>query len=110
MGEARTPLGRALREIMRTRDIETIGELSERLRRSGYRRGMSHGVIGQWMRGDSQPISAPKLCFYLDKALQLTPEEKAAVAAALGLSEYPQPHKVREEPTPSLHPHLQPID
>ena len=108
MGEARTPLGRALREIMRTRDIETIGELSERLRRSGYRRGMSQSVIGQWMRGDSQPISAPKLCFYLDKALQLTDDEKVAVARALGFSEFPVPDKVRGETAPALHPHLQP--
>ena len=108
MGEARTPLGRTLREIMRTRDIETIGELSERLRRSGYRRGMSQSVIGQWVRGASRPVSAAKLCFYLDRALQLTEEEKVAVARALGFSEYPVPDKVRGETAPALHPHLQP--
>ena len=110
MGEARTPLGRVLMEIMNDRDIETFGQLGVRLKRAGYRRGLSQSVIGRWSRGDSKPQSAHKLCFYLDRALTLTDDEKQSVAAALGYSEYPQPHKVGGETTPTLHPHLRPIN
>ena len=108
MGEKRTPLGRVLLALMHARGIETFGQLGVRLKRAGYRRGLSQSVIGEWSRGASRPVSAAKLCFYLDRALQLTDDEKVAVACALGFSEFPVPDKVRGEATPTLHPHLQP--
>ena len=108
MGEKRTPLGRVLLALMHARGIETFGQLGVRLKRAGYRRGLSRSVIGGWSRGAAKPQSATKLCFYLDRALTLTEEEKQSVAAALGFSEYPQPRTLRGETTPALHPHLQP--
>ncbi len=108
MGEARTPLGKVLLALMAARGIETFGQLGMHLKRAGYKRGLSPNVIGQWVRGASRPVSAAKLCFYLDRALQLTDDEKVAVARALGFSEYPVPDKVRGETAPALHPHLQP--
>jgi hypothetical protein len=78
MTPAKTPLGRALQELMERRGIKTIGELGLRLRRAGYRR-IYQSAISQWMMGSSKPKSIPRLCFYLDKALTLTEDEKAAV-------------------------------
>ena len=109
MQPAKTPLGEVLQELMAARGIETIGELGVRLRKAGYRR-IYQSVISQWMCGVSKPQSIPRLCFYLDNALTLTEEEKAAIAAAVGWAEYPVPRKKKmtSEPRPSLHPHLQP--
>jgi len=75
---------------MEARDIPTLAELGVRLRKAGYR-GAHESAVGQWMSGASRPQSVPRLCFYLDKALTLTDDEKAAVAAAVGRSEYPLP-------------------
>jgi hypothetical protein len=49
------------------------------------------------MTGASKPKSLPRLCFYLDKALTLSKDEKAAIVSALGLSEYPAPPQPSEE-------------
>lgn len=109
MGEARTPLGRCLQELMAARGIGTLSEFGLRLKQAGYRR-CCQSVVSQWMRGHSRPQSVPKLCYYLDRALQLTEDEKQSVAAALGRAEYPVPRKTISEPQASLHPHLQPLD
>jgi hypothetical protein len=86
----KTPLGRVLEELMERRGITTLADLGVRLRMAGYRR-CYQSAVSQWMLGTSRPTSIPRLCFYLDKALTLTEDEKANVASALGLSEYPLP-------------------
>jgi hypothetical protein len=75
---------------MERRGIKTIGELGLRLRMAGYRR-IYQSAISQWMMGASQPKSIPRLCFYLDKALTLSDDEKANIASTLGLAKYPLP-------------------
>jgi hypothetical protein len=96
MTPATTPLGRALQELMERRGIETVSELGLRLRRAGYRH-IYRSAISQWMIGASRPKSIPRLCFYLDKALTLTEDEKANIASALGLAKYPLPPQPSEE-------------
>jgi hypothetical protein len=54
-------------------------------------------LASQWMAGSTRPWNVPRFCYYLDKALKLTDDEKAAVAAAVGRSEYPLSPRPSEE-------------
>ena len=83
---AKCPFGRVLQEIMEARGIPTISELGLRLRMAGYR-NMYQSLLSGWCSGSSRPKNPLRFCYYLDKALVLTPEEKERVAASLGLSE-----------------------
>jgi hypothetical protein len=76
---------------MDARGIETLGEFALMIKRAGYGRGINQSVVSQWMAGSTRQWNIPRFCYYLDRALDLTPAEKAAVAAAEGLSEYPVP-------------------
>jgi hypothetical protein len=89
MAPTKSPFGRILQELMAARGIETISELGLLTKWAGYRRGMHQAALSKWMSGVSRPTSIPRFCFYLDKALQLTEDEKAAVAASLGRAAYP---------------------
>ena len=93
---AKTALGRTLQAIMIERGIETQSELALRIKRAGYRRGIDHNVISQWMSGASKPINIRRFCYYLDKALTLTPEEKQSVAASVGWLKYPLPRQIHD--------------
>ena len=88
--QAKCPFGRVLQEIMKARGIPTQSELALRLRMAGYRR-IYQSLISQWMSGASRPKNPLRFCYYLDKALALTPEEQGRVAATLGRTEYPLP-------------------
>ena len=86
----RSPLGVVLQEIMEARSIATGAELALLLKQAGFRR-MCQSRVSQWMHQPSRPQSVARFCYYLDKALSLTDEEKATVAKAVGWSEYPLP-------------------
>jgi hypothetical protein len=93
--QAKCPFGRVLQEIIAARNIPTISELALRLRMAGYRR-IYQSLISQWMSGASRPKNPLRFCYYLDKALALTPEEQERVAATLGRAEYPRPRQIHE--------------
>jgi hypothetical protein len=82
---------------MNARSIATVAELALKLKQAGYRR-CHQSLLSKWMHGSTKPQSAARFCYYLDKALTLTDDEKAAVAKALMRSEYPLPPS-----KPSLH-------
>ena len=94
--KAKCPFGQVLQEIMETRGIPTQSELALLVKRAGYRR-IYQSLISQWMSGASRPKNPLRFCYYLDKALTLTPEEQERVAAALGRSEYPLPRGASEK-------------
>jgi hypothetical protein len=83
--QAKCPFGRILQEIMAARNIPTISELALRIKHAGYGRGMYQSVLSGWFSGSSKPKNPLRFCYYLDKALTLTPEEKVRVAASLGI-------------------------
>ena len=82
---------------MEARSIATGAELALKLKQAGFRR-MCQSRVSQWMHQPNRPQSVARFCYYLDKALTLTDDEKAAVAKALMRSEYPLPPS-----KPSLH-------
>ena len=94
---AKSPLGVVLQEIMEARSIATGAELALLLKQAGFRR-MCQSRVSQWMHQSSRPQSVARFCYYLDKALMLTDDEKAAVAKALMRSEYPLPPEKPRDP------------
>ena len=81
---------------MAARNIPTISELALRIKHAGYGRGMYQSVLSGWFAGSSKPKNPLRFCYYLDKALTLTPEEQKRIAAALGRHEYPRPREIHE--------------
>jgi hypothetical protein len=93
--KAESSFGRALREIMEARGIETLGQLAVLIKKAGYGRGIDGTVVSNWMSEYARPRSIPRFCYYLDKALALTEEEKNLVARSLGWLEYPLPKNIQ---------------
>jgi hypothetical protein len=92
---AKSPFGRVLQELMAQRGIETQTELALRIRKAGYRR-CYQSLLSGWFSGSSRPKNALRFCYYLDKALVLTREEKERVAASLDCAEYPRPRQIHQ--------------
>ena len=95
----RSSFGRVLQDLMESRGIETKRELALRIKHAGYGRSMYQSILSQWVAGASRPKNIPKFCHYLDIALDLSEDEKAAVARAVGRSAYPVPRQLTTEKT-----------